>query len=128
MGQVWCSSAITSHSDVFAAGRYAELAPEARKDIVQSMHQRWSSMESPFKKYEFLSCLRAQSSDLYDDIAIAFPGLTGSKIPMEDIMALPQLSAWLKEQNEVTFPCWFYAKQDSKVRNVEDVIPVFSNR
>ena len=41
------------------------------------MYQKWTSIETPFKKYELLTYVRVHTYDLYIDMLQEFPGLTG---------------------------------------------------
>ncbi|CAI5744847.1 unnamed protein product [Peronospora destructor] len=98
--------------NILGRGPYESLSVARRSEVIRSVHQRMRIIASHFKLFEFLATIKLQNEMLYGDLQREFPDVGGVPLTPEQIASNKILTAELAEQDENTFPIWFYKKID----------------
>ncbi|GLD99068.1 hypothetical protein PINS_up007786 [Pythium insidiosum] len=98
--------------NILGRGPYESLSIERRRDVMRSIVQRMRIIESRFKLFEFMATIKLQNEMLYADLRDAYPLSGGVPLEEDEITANAALRQELDEQNQHSFPCWFYRKTE----------------
>ncbi|KAJ0405032.1 hypothetical protein ATCC90586_004771 [Pythium insidiosum] len=98
--------------NILGRGPYESLSIERRRDVMRSIVQRMRIIESRFKLFEFMATIKLQNEMLYADLRDAYPLSGGVPLDDDEIAANAALRHELDEQNQHSFPCWFYRKTE----------------
>ncbi|CAH0474251.1 unnamed protein product [Peronospora belbahrii] len=96
--------------NILGRGPYESLSLARRSEVIRSVYQRMRIIASHYKLFEFLATIKLQNEMLYNDLQREFPNVGGVPLTLQQIAANKTLTAELAEQDENTFPIWFYKK------------------
>ncbi|CAH0484932.1 unnamed protein product [Peronospora farinosa] len=113
--------------NILGRGPYESLSVARRSEVIRSVHQRMRTIASHFKLFEFLATIKLQNEMLYGDLQREFPDVGGVPLTPKQIASNKILTVELAEQDENTFPIWFYKKIDVSSGNGQ-VLPSGLNK
>ncbi|DAZ95455.1 TPA: hypothetical protein N0F65_013024 [Lagenidium giganteum] len=99
--------------NILGRGPYESLSLERRAEVIKSIQQRMRIIHSKFKLFEFMASVKIQNEMLYSDVLKECPHSGGIPLTEDEIAGSAALVKELEEQNQNSFPCWFYKKLDA---------------